>query len=274
MLRPTAGSILTSNVKLAALGFVAELTRHRVDEAGNLDLLGVDRDRAGFDLRQVENIGDEMQQVRAGAVNCAREFDLFRHQVAVGVFGQLLAEDQDAVQRRPQLVRHVRQKLGLVFRGQRKLAGLLFERAARLLDFHVTFGELLGLLLQLVVGQLQFALLRLQFGGELLRLLQQAFGLHGRLDAVEHRAEAVGQLLKERDLQGIERAQRGELDHRLELIFEQHRQHDDVLRHRLERHRTDRHRLRRRLADQHAAACRQRIGRSALRRFARFPDGR
>ena len=80
--------------------------------------------------------------------------------------------------------------------------------AARLLDFlvlaldlDVALGELLGLLLELLVGLLQFALLGLQFAGELLGLLEQAFGLHRRLDAVEHDADARGELLEERHLQ-------------------------------------------------------------------------
>ena len=98
----------------------------------------------------------------------------FPRQVAVRVFGQLLAEDQDRVERRAQLVAHVGQELGLVLRGERKLGRLVFERAARLLDFlvlalhlDVALGELLRLLLQLLVGLLQLLLLRLQLAGEL-----------------------------------------------------------------------------------------------------------
>ena len=68
------------------------------------DLLGIDRDRAGLDLRQVEDVADEVEQVGAGAVNGAGELDLLGGQVAVRVVGQLLAEDQDAVERRAQLV--------------------------------------------------------------------------------------------------------------------------------------------------------------------------
>ena len=102
-------------------------------------------------------------------------------QVAVGVLGELLAEDQDAVERRAQLVRHVREELGLVARGERQLGGLLFQRAARQLDFlvlalhlRVLLGEQLRLVGQLFVGLLQLLLLRLQLAGELLRLLEQA----------------------------------------------------------------------------------------------------
>ena len=85
----------------------------------------------------------------------------------------------------------------LYFEVKRELGGLVFERAARLLDFlvlafdlDVLLGELLCLLRELLVGLLQFLLLGLQLAGQLLRLLEQPFGLHRRLDAVQHDADA------------------------------------------------------------------------------------
>ena len=220
----------------------------------------VDRDGAGLDLRQVENVADQVEQVGAGAVDGAGEFHLLGRQVAVRIVGELLTQDQDRVERRAQLVRHVGQEFGLVLRGERQLRGLLFDRAAGLLDFlvlalhfDVAFGELLRLLLELLVGLLQLSLLRLKFAGELLRLLQQAFGLHRGLDAVEHDADAVGELLEEHHLQRGEGGHRGELDHRLDLVLEQHRQHDDVARHDLEQRRADRHRMGRHFGDQQTA---------------------
>ena len=225
-----------------------------------VDLLDIDRHGARLDLRQVEDIADQVQQVGAGAVDGPGELDLLRGQIAVRVFAQLLTEDQDAVQRRAQLVRHVGEELGFVFRGQRQLGGLLLERAAGLLDFlvlrldlDIALGKLLRLLFELLVGLLQFALLRLQFGGELLRLLQQSFRLHRRLDAVEDDADARGQLIEERGLQVGKAAERGQLDHRLDLAFEQHRQHDQIVRLRLEQAGGDRHDTVRDLRDQHAS---------------------
>ena len=98
-----------------------------------------------------------------------------------GIVRELLAENQDAVERRAQLVRHVRKKFGLVLRGQRELGRLLLERPPGLLDLvvlaldlGVLLGELLRLLLELLIRQLQLLLLRLQLGRELLRLLEQA----------------------------------------------------------------------------------------------------
>ena len=204
-LRPSCGSTCTSNAELAVLRLVAGTVRATMSSRlakKTSSASTVTVPDSIFDRSRMSR--DQVQQVRAGAVDGARELDLLRREVAFGVLGELLAEDQDAVQRRAQLVRHVGQELGLVLRGERELRGLFFERAARLLDFlvlaldfGVLFGELLRLLRQLLVGLLQLLLLRLQLGGELLRLLQQAFGLHRGLDGVEHDADAGGQLLEE-----------------------------------------------------------------------------
>src|SRR5260363_261372 len=71
-------------------------------------------------------------------MNGAGEFDLLHGEVAVGVFGQLLAQDQDAVERRAQLVRHVGQELGLVLGGEGKLRCLFLEQARRALEEKAT----------------------------------------------------------------------------------------------------------------------------------------
>ncbi len=137
-------------------------------------------------------------------MNGAREIHLLGFEVAVRILRQLLAQDENAVERSAQFMRHVREELGLVLRGERELGRLLLHRAARLFDFlvlrfdlDVPVGELLRLLLQLLIGLLQFALLHLQLGGELLRLLEQAFGLHGRFDGVEHDADGGRELFQE-----------------------------------------------------------------------------
>ena len=223
--------------ELARLGDVAEVPLERLAQAGERHLLALDGDRARLDLREVEDVADQVQEVGAGAVDRLRELDLLRRQVAVGVVAELLAEDQDAVERRAQLVRHVREELGLVARGERELGGLLLDRPARLvdllvlaLDLGVLRGELLRLLAELLVGLLQLLLLRLQLGGELLRLLEQPLGAHRRLDRVQHDADRAGELLEEREVRRGEPGERRELDDRPHLVLEQHRQHDDVLR--------------------------------------------
>ena len=218
------------------LGDVVERAFDAVAQRRERDLLGLDRDRARLDLRQVENVVDEREQIGAGRVNVPRELDLLRRQVAGRVLRELLAENQDRVERRAQLVRHVRQELGLVLRGERELGRLFFERAAGLLDFlvlaldfDVLLGELLGLRRQLLVRLLQLRLPRLQLGRELLRLLQQVLGAHRRFDRVEHDADRLRELFEEGEVRRRERMQRRQLDDGARLALEQHRQDDDVV---------------------------------------------
>ena len=175
------------------------------------------------------------KQIAAGAVNRAGELDLAPGKIAIRVVRELLAEDQDAVQRRAQLMRHVCKKLGLVLRGQRELGRLFLERSPSLLDFivlafdfRVLLGQLLRLLLELLIRQLELFLLGLQLGRQLLRLLEQALGLHGRFDTVEHDADPRGELIKESLLQLGERRDGRELDDRFHLTFEEHGQDDQV----------------------------------------------
>ena len=134
----------------------------------------------------------------------------------------------------------------------------LLDLAVLLLDLHVLLREQLGLLFQLLVGLLQLFLLLLepllgrlqrarlrlqavvglgqlllpglQLDGERLRLLQQLLGPHRRGDGVEDDADAFGELVEEGQVDVAEAVERGQLDHRLDLAFEQHRQHDDVQR--------------------------------------------
>ena len=108
--------------------------------------------RAGFDLRKVENVVDQSQQVRAGGVNIPAIFHLLGAQVASGVLHQLLSKNQDRVQRSTQFMRHVGQELRFVLRSEGEFRRLLLERSASLFDFlvlafdfHVLFGQLLRL---------------------------------------------------------------------------------------------------------------------------------
>ena len=100
--------------------------------------------------------------------------------LCVGVVLELLGEDQQAVQRRAQLVRHVRDELGLVLRRDRELAGLLLDQALGLLDLvvlllglDVLLGEQRGLAVEVGVRLAQLLLLGAQLLGERLRLLEQ-----------------------------------------------------------------------------------------------------
>ena len=189
-----------------------------------------------------------LSKIGAGAVNGAGELDLLGRQVAVRVVAELLAQNQNAVERRAQLVRHVGQEFGFVLRSERQFLGFFFQSAAGLLDFlvlafdfDVLLGELLRFLRELLVGLLQLFLLRLQFGSQLLRLLQQALGLHGGFNAVEHDTDAGGELFEESQMRRGEGAERRQLDNRFDAIFEKHRQHDDVARNGLKQPRANGH---------------------------------
>ena len=168
-----------------------------------------------------------IKQVVAGGVDRLGELGLLGVQVAVGVLRELVGEDQQAVERRPQLVRHVGEELRLVLGGQRELLGLFLERLPRLLDFLVLaldflvlVGQQPGLFLELLVGLLQLFLAALQLLGERLRLLEQVFGAHVGLDRVEHDADALGQLVEERLVRGVEPLERGQLEDALDLALE------------------------------------------------------
>ena len=137
--------------QLAVFRFVPEGSCDHLQQVGEEDLLGLYRHSSRLDLRQVENVADEVQQIRSRAVNGARELDLLRSQVVIRVLAELLSENQNGVQRGSQLVRRVRQELRLVLGSECQLFGLLFHRTAGLLDFLVFafhFDVLLGELLR------------------------------------------------------------------------------------------------------------------------------
>ena len=195
-----------------------------------------------FDLRQIEDVVDEAEQVGAGAVDGARELGLLFVEVALLVVGQQLRQDQQRVERGAQFVAHVGEEFGLVLRGQRELLGLFLDRAAGHFDFEILGLDLallileqLRFLLQLLVGGVQLFLLggelglaRLQFLGQQLRLLEQPLGAHRRGDGVEHDADGFHQLVEEAVVGLVELLERGELDHRLDLVLEQGGQDVDV----------------------------------------------
>jgi len=131
-------------------------------------------------------------------------------------------------------------------------AARLFDFLVLALDFRVLLGKLLRLQAQLFVSLLQFALLRLQFGGELLRLFEEILGLHGGFNAVEHDTDAGGQLFEESELRSREIAKRGQLDDRFYLILKKNWENDDVARHRLKEAGPNRRRAGRDVNDQHA----------------------
>src|ERR1035441_421261 len=131
--------------------------------------LGVEGHPPRLDLGQVKDVVDELQQIRACRVNDVGVLDLLGGQVPARVLGQQPGQDQQAVQRRAQLVGHVGEELRLVFRRQRQLPGPFLDLLPGLLDLGVLGldiavlrGQQGRLVFQLGVGPLQFHLLILQ----------------------------------------------------------------------------------------------------------------
>ena len=116
---------------------LAERALHVLLQRGQRHVAQLDRHGAGFDLRQVEDVVDEVEQVGAGAVDGAGEFGLLGVEVAVLVVGQQLRENQQRVERRAQLVAHVGEEFALVLRRKRELLRLFLDRAAGHVDLEV-----------------------------------------------------------------------------------------------------------------------------------------
>ena len=250
---------------------MAEGAGHRLLEHTQRNVLGLNRDGAGLDLRQVQNVADEIQEIAACAVNRAGELDLTAGKIAIRVVCELLAEDQDAVEGRAQLVRHVCKELGFVLRGQRELGRLFLKRSPGLLDFivlafdfRVLLGQLLRLLFELLVRQLELFLLGLQLGRQLLRLLQQALGLHRRFDAVEHDANSRGELIQESLLQFGEWRDGSKLDNRLHLAFKEHGEDNQVRGFHLEDASPDRNNVGRHIGNERGARINRALSDDAL----------
>ena len=121
---------------------------------------------AGFHLGDVEDVVDQGEQIVASRIDGAGELHLIVAEVALGVVGQQLGQDQRAVQWRAQLVGHVGKEFGLVATGALQLVSALFEHQlylvqALILLVHLVAlaGQLFGLLGQLFIGLFQFGLL-------------------------------------------------------------------------------------------------------------------
>jgi hypothetical protein len=146
-------------------------------------------DGVRLDLREVEDVVEQLEQVAARRADDARVLDLPRGEVAVRVVLELLGEHEQAVEGRAQLVRHVRDELRLVPGGHRQLGRLLLDEALGLLDLlvlaldlGVLAGQQRGLLGQVLVGLAQLLLAGLQLLRLRLRLLEQPVGDRGGLD--------------------------------------------------------------------------------------------
>ena len=95
-----------------------------------------ERELAGLDLRQIEHVVDEPEEVPAVGLDALQRLERLVRQLAVEPVGHHLGEAEDGVHRRAQLVAHVGEELRLVPAGDLELAALLLDLAeqARVLD--------------------------------------------------------------------------------------------------------------------------------------------
>ena len=160
-------------LQLRGLGDVPERPLQERRKLGEGPIRDLQSDSSRLDLRKVEDVVDQTQQVGARRANDRRVLGLLRKQVSLGVVGQLLRQDQQAVERGAELVRHVGEELGLVTRRDLQLRRLFLDEAlghldfvALLLDLGVLLCELARFLGELLIGSLQLVLLALKFIGQ------------------------------------------------------------------------------------------------------------
>ncbi|MNM65345.1 hypothetical protein D3C81_767810 [compost metagenome] len=158
---------------------VAEMAGDFAGQCFHPHFLAVHVHLAGFDLGQVQDVVDQAQQVGAGIMDDRCRFHFLRIQMAALVLGQFLGQDQQAVERRAQLVRHVGQEVSLVLAGTRQLLRLELGFALQHLQHILLLVEHFGLLPQLLVGGLQLLGLHAQFFFRRRQALCVFFQLHG-----------------------------------------------------------------------------------------------
>ncbi len=119
------------------MGDMLEIAEERAAQPPDRDVGQLDPDGSRFGLGQIEDAVQKTQQIPAGTEDDARILDLGVGHGSARVVLQLLREDQEAVQRGAQLVRHVGDELGLVLRRDGQLAGLLLDQELGLLDLSI-----------------------------------------------------------------------------------------------------------------------------------------
>jgi hypothetical protein len=101
----------------AVLVLLGELSRGAddlIDKARQINRLGIELELAGFDLREIEDLVDEAQEVGPGGIHAAQRFQCLLRAEAFRVADHHLGQADDGVERRAQLVAHAGEKLRLV----------------------------------------------------------------------------------------------------------------------------------------------------------------
>ena len=235
------------------LGQRAQRLNERLHGALQVHRLHGHRGLPGLDLRQVQDVVDQRQQIVARRQDGGGVLDLLGRQVALFVVRQQFGQDQCRIQRRAQFMAHVGQKFALVLAGNFQVArffgqGLLrhdqvgglafqflrlfFQKGVAalqfaLLNFHLRLRLLqhAALLLQLFVADAQFFLLRLQLFRLALRFFQQflqARAVGGRADGAGH---SFGRAFQQFDVGAVQRPEKPHLQHRVQFALQERRHH-------------------------------------------------
>src|SRR5262249_21523054 len=131
----------------AVLVLLGELSRGAddlIDKPGQIDRLGIEFELAGFDLRKVEYLVYETQEVGPRGIHTAQRFQRLFGAEARRVGDHHLGQADDGVERGAQLVAHAGEELRLVLARQLQLAVLVldFIEQAHILDGnHRLVGE-------------------------------------------------------------------------------------------------------------------------------------
>ena len=115
-----------------------------------------------LDLRNIQYVVDQQQQVVAGRLDGFGMAHLLRGQIACPIIGQQSRHDQQGIERGAQFVAHIGQKFGFVAACLLQFARLFLQRCLRAGQVVALLDQLLGLLLQFDIGLFQFHLLRFQ----------------------------------------------------------------------------------------------------------------
>src|SRR5579884_4367838 len=93
--------------ELLVFSLMAEWTCHHFKHVAEEQLFRFHGYGAGFNLGQVKNVTDQIQQVSSRAMDGAGKFHLLSGEVAFRVVSKLLAKHQNTVERSTQFVGHI-----------------------------------------------------------------------------------------------------------------------------------------------------------------------
>src|SRR5262249_7973171 len=109
---------LDDEATLVLLGKLSRGADDLIDKPSQIHWLGIELKLAGFDLREVQYLVDEAQEMGPGGIDAAQRFQRLFRAEARRVSHHHLRQADDGVERGAQLVAHAGEELRLVFARQ------------------------------------------------------------------------------------------------------------------------------------------------------------